>query len=504
MAEMDKKFEDLKTRLAEINDLEMAAALLTWDQLTYMPSGGVEARGRQMATLAKISQEKFTDPAVGKLLEDLRPYEESLPYESDDASLVRVARSDYERATKVPPEFLAKLNIHSAESYQAWSEARPANDFKKVQPFLEKTLDLSRQYGNFFPDHEHIADPLIDMSDSGMKTASIRKLFGELREQLVPIVKTITAQPPADAAFLHQHYPEAQQMKFAEEVIRQLGYDFKRGRIDKTQHPFMTKFSLGDVRITTRVKENFLGETLFSNIHEAGHALYEQGIDMAYEATPLGSGTSSGVHESQSRTWENLVGRNRGFWEYFFPKLQAEFPEQLKGITLDQFYRGVNKVESSLIRTDADEVTYNLHVMLRFDLELEMLEGKLAIRDLPTAWNERFEKDFGIRPTDDRDGVMQDVHWYGGMIGGAFQGYTLGNILSAQFYSAALKSHPEIPNEMKKGKFSSLHNWLKENLYRHGRKFTASEIAERATGSPMTIAPYIQYLKTKYGELYSL
>jgi carboxypeptidase Taq len=293
-------------------------------------------------------------------------------------------------------------------------------------------------------------------------------------------------------------------MKFAESIVRQLGYDFNRGRIDKTHHPFMTKFSLGDVRITTRVKENFLGETLFSNIHEAGHAMYEQGIDMTYEATPLGGGTSSGVHESQSRTWENIIGRSREFWEYFFPKIQAEFPEQLKNISPEQFYRGINKVESSLIRTDADEVTYNLHVMLRFDLELEMLEGKLSIRDLPEAWNTRFEKDFGINPPDDQDGVLQDVHWYGGFIGGAFQGYTLGNILSAQFYSAALKSHPEIPDEMKQGKFSSLHGWLKENLYRHGRKFTAPEVVERATGSPLTIAPYIQYLKTKYGQLYNL
>ncbi|MCX6078906.1 MAG: carboxypeptidase M32 [Chloroflexi bacterium] len=504
MAEMDKKLEDLKIRLAEVNDLEMAAALLNWDQLTYMPAGGVEARGRQMATLAKIAQEKFIDPLVGKLLDDLRTYEEGLPYESDDASLIRVARVDYERATKVPPEFLAEINIHSADSYQAWAEARPANNFHKVQPFLEKTLDLSRRFGDFFPGYEHIADPLIDTSDFGMKASSVRKLFSELREQLVPIVKAIASQPSADDSFLRHHYPEAQQMKFAESVVRQLGYDFNRGRIDKTHHPFMTKFSLGDVRITTRVKENYLGDTLFSNIHEAGHAMYEQGIDMAYEATPLGGGTSSGVHESQSRTWENIVGRSREFWEFFFPKLLLEFPEQLKDITPDQFYRGINKVERSLIRTEADEVTYNLHVMLRFDFELELLEGKLSVRDLPEAWNERFEKDFGLTPPDDRNGVMQDVHWYGGFIGGAFQGYTLGNILSAQFYSTALKAHPEIPDEMKQGQFSTLHGWLKENLYRHGRKFNAPEITERATGSPLTIEPYIQYLKKKYGALYTL
>jgi len=504
MAEMEKKLAELKIRLAEINDLDMAASLLNWDQSTYMPVGGGEARGRQMATLGKISQEKLIDPAVGKLLEDLRPYGESLPYESDDASLIRVTIVDYERAIKVPPAFMAEFNIHAASSYQAWAEARPADDFLRVQPMLEKTLEMSRKFADYFPGYEHIADPLIDMSDYGMKASSVRKLFAELREQLVPIVKAITSQPPADDSCLRKHYPEAQQLKFASNLVRQMGYDFNRGRIDKTHHPFMTKFSLGDVRITTRVKENFLGETLFSNLHEAGHAMYEQGIDMGLEGTPLAGGTSSGVHESQSRTWENLVGRSRGFWQHFYPQLQAEFPEQLKSVSLDEFYRAINKVERSLIRTDADEVTYNLHVMLRLDFELQLLEGSLSIRDLPEAWHERFEQDFGIVPPSNSDGVMQDVHWYGGPIGGAFQGYTLGNILSAQFYSTALKAHPEIPAEIGQGKFDTLRGWLTENIYRYGRKFTASELVERATGSPLTIEPYIKYLKTKYGELYNI
>lgn len=502
MTTEQKKIAELRARLSEVNDLEMAASLLNWDQLTYMPTGGSEARGRQLATLAKIMQEKFIDPAIGKLLEDLRPYEEALPYDSDDASLIRVTRHDYEHATRVPPEFLMEFNIHSTNSYQAWAEARPENDFEKVIPYLEKTLDLSRRYADFFPGYEHIADPLIDVSDQGMKASSIKKLFGELRAELVPIVKKITDQPAANDSFLHLVYPEAQQLKFGETVVRKLGYDFNRGRIDKTHHPFMTKFSLTDVRITTRLKENYLGEALFSNIHEAGHAMYEQGIDLAYEASPLGGGTSSGVHESQSRTWENLVGRSRGFWEYFFPKLVDEFPEQLKGVTVDQFYRGINKVERSLIRTDADEVTYNLHVMLRFDLEMQMLEGKLAIKDLPQAWNERFTNDFGITPAEDKNGCMQDVHWYGGFIGGAFQGYTLGNILSAQYYKSALAAHPGINDDMKHGNFTALHQWLRANIYQHGRKFTANEITKRATGTELSIDPYISYLKTKYGELY--
>jgi carboxypeptidase Taq len=504
MTTAEQKLQELKTRLFEISDLNSINAILGWDQSTYMPPGGAEARGRQSALLAQMAQEKFVDKEIGKLLDDLRSYEESLSYESDDASLIRVTRREYERALKVPPKFLGELNEHGSRAYQVWTEARPANDFSKVRDNLEKTLDLSRQLADFFPGYEHIADPLIDFSDYGMKASSVRAVFAELRENLVPIVRAITSQARTDDSVLHKHYPEAEQLSFGAEVVKQLGYDFSRGRIDKTPHPFMTKFSLGDVRITTRVRENDLGDCLFSNMHEAGHAMYEQGIDMSYEGTPLAGGTSAGVHESQSRLWENIVGRSHGFWEYMYPKLQAHFPEQLKNVPLDVFYSAINKVEKSLIRTDADEVTYNLHVMLRFDFELQMLEGALSIRDLPEAWHERFEHDFGIVPPDDKDGVLQDVHWYAGVIGGSFQGYTLGNILSAQFYNAALKAHPSIPDEMKQGKFNTLHSWLRDNIYCHGSKFTASEIVERATGSPLTIEPYINYLKTKYGALYAL
>lgn len=504
MTTSEQKLQELKTRLLEISDLNNINALLGWDQSTYMPPGGAEARGRQSARLAQMAQEKFVDKEIGKLLDDLRSYEESLPYESDDASLIRVTRREYERALKVPPEFIGALNEHSAGAYQLWAEARPVNDFSRVRTSLEKTLEFSRQLADFFPDYEHIADPLIDFADYGMKASSVRTLFAELRENLVPIVRAITSQPPTDDSVLHKHYPETDQLSFAADVVKQLGYDFSRGRIDKAPHPFMTKFSLGDVRITTRVQEHDLGDCLFSNMHETGHAMYEQGIDRSYEGTLLAGGTSAGVHESQSRLWENIVGRSYDFWEYMYPKLQSHFPDQLKDVPLDTFYAAINKVEKSLIRTDADEVTYNLHVMLRFDFELQMLEGSLSIRDLPEAWHERFEQDFGVVPPDDKDGVLQDVHWYAGIIGGSFQGYTLGNILSAQFYRAALKAHPSIPDEMKQGRFSTLHGWLRENIYRHGSKFTAPEIIERATGSSLTIEPYINYLRTKYGALYTL
>ncbi len=501
---MEKKLAELKQRLLEINDLNSAAALLSWDQSTYMPPGGAPARGRQMATLAQLAQEKFIDPAVGQLLDELRSYEERLDYESDDASLIRVTRKNYEKAVLVPAEFLGKFYAHTAEGYQLWAKARPDNDFKAVEDVLKKTLDMSRQLAEFFPGYDHIADPLIDFSDPDMKAENIRKVFSELRDELVPIVQAITEQEPADDSPVKQSFNEDDQLAFGMQVAQDFGYDLQRGRQDKTHHPFMTKFSLGDVRITTRVKENDLTEALFSTLHEAGHAMYEQGINMDYEGSPLANGTSSGVHESQSRTWENIVGRSRGFWEHYYPKLQAAFPEQLKGVELDAFYRAINKVSRSLIRTDADEVTYNLHVMIRLDLELQMLEDQLAIKDLPDAWHARYESDLGLKAPSDVDGVLQDVHWYAGTIGGAFQGYTLGNIISALFFDAARQAHPEIEQQIGQGQFGTLHGWLKDNVYQPGSKFTANELIQRVTGGPLRIGPYIHYLKTKYGELYEL
>ncbi|MEQ8957373.1 MAG: carboxypeptidase M32 [Coleofasciculus sp. C2-GNP5-27] len=500
----ETKLLELKTRLSEINDIEAAASLLYWDQATYMPPKGATARGRQLATLQQISHSKFTDPAMGQLLEDLRSLETRFPYDSDEASLVRVTRRKYERAARVPATFMAKFSRHRTDTYGAWVAARPDNNFAAVAPYLEKTLELSRELANFFPGYDHIADPLIDFADYGMQAGFLRSLFAQLREELVPIVEAITAQPMTDDSCLHQYYPAQDQLAFTLKIIEQLGYDFQRGRQDQTHHPFMINFSTEDVRITTRVYDNDLGQALFSSIHEMGHGLYEQGISPTLEGTPLAGGTSAGIHESQSRLWENIVGRSRGFWQFFYPQLQAAFPHQLKDVSLETFYRAINKVVRSLIRTDADEVTYNLHVMIRFDLELDLLEGKLAVRDLPEAWRERYRSDLGIVPETDTDGVLQDVHWYTSQIGGVFQCYTLGNLMSAQIFDAALAAHPEILAKIEQGQFSTLHNWLRENIYQHGCKYTAAELIKGVTGADLHIAPFIRYIRQKYGQLYDL
>jgi carboxypeptidase Taq len=500
----EAKLDELKQRLQEINDLGAAGALLGWDQQTYMPDGGSDARGRQRAMLGKLSHERSVDPALGKLIDELAPYADRLPYDSDDASLVRIARRDFEKAVKVPPEFVARSNAHGSTSYDAWTRAKPENDFARMVPILEKTIALSREYAGFFAPYKHIADPLIDDADPGMTTASIRKLFADLRSELVPIMHAVSEQPIVDDGCLHGSFAEPRQIDFDLSVIDRLGYDRRRGRLDKTHHPFCTKFSIGDVRITTRVNENDVSDSLFTMMHETGHALYEQGVSTTLEATPLGWGTSSGVHESQSRLWENVVGRSRGFWVSFLPELKRAFPGQLDSVPLETFYRAVNKVQRSLIRTESDELTYNLHIMLRCDLEVQMLEGRLAVKDLPDAWRARMRADLGLEPPDDRTGCLQDVHWYSGLIGGGFQSYTIGNILSAQFYTAAVKARPEIPRDTEQGTFATLHAWLRDNIYQYGRKFEPNELIARTTGGPLSMQPYLAYLRRKYGELYRL
>ena len=495
---------ELKQRLREISDLSAAGDVLSWDQVTYMPAGGADARGRQKAMLYQLAHERAVAPALGKLIDALAPHGESLPCDSDDASLIRVARREYQKKVKIPPDHVARATAHNSASYDAWTRARPANDFAIMVPYLERTLDLSREYSAYFAPSKHVADPHIDDADEGMTEASIRKLFSELRRQLVPMVRAICEQPAADDSSLRQTFAKAAQFNFALHVAKSLGYDLERGRLDLTHHPFSTRLSAGDVRITTRVRENDLGDALFSTLHEAGHAMYEQGISAALDGTPLGQGISAGVHESQSRLWENVVARSHGFWEHFYPPLQRIFAEQLSSVPLATFHRAINKVARSLIRTDADELTYNLHVMLRFDLEFKLLEGGLGVRDLPEAWHAAMQADLGIAPSNDREGCLQDAHWYSGYIGGRFQSYAIGNILSAQFYAAALQAHPDIPREIASGEFGTLRTWLRDNLYRHGSKFVPNDLIERATGAAMHMRPYLDYLRKKYGALYRL
>ena len=496
--------DELRTRLATIHDLRAASAVLGWDQMTYLPAQSGAARGRQLATLSQVAHEKFTDDRVGALLDTLSGYEKAIGSDHPDAALIRVARRDWDHARRVPADFLAAFTEHMSTSYQAWATARPANDFAAVMPILEKTVEMSRQYAGYFPHATHVADPLVDEAEPGLGVADVRALFSELRARLVPLVRAVTERPRPDDSCLTRHYPEDTQWRFGEMVATRLGYDFGRGRQDRAPHPFTTSFSRDDVRITTRLSADDLRFGLFATMHEAGHGMYEQGIAPSLDGTLLGSGASSGIHESQSRLWENLVGRSRGFWEWGYPLLQAEFPGQLGDVPIDTFHRAINRVEPSLIRVEADELTYNLHIMMRFDFELALLDGSLRVADLPEAWRARFIDDLGIAPPDDRDGCMQDVHWFAGPVGGAFQGYTIGNVFAAQLYDRAVHDLPSIPSSIAKGEFGDLLAWLHTNLHALGRKHDVHETVRRATGSGLSIEPYMAYLHEKFGALYGV
>jgi carboxypeptidase Taq len=499
-----KDLDELRARLLEVDDLNSAASLARWDQMAYMPDGGTSARGRQLATLGALAHAKFTDPAVGRLLDRLDIETARLDPDSDEASLVRVTRRLFDRAVHVPASLVAELDEAAATTYQAWTVARSTNDFALVAPLLENLLEISRRRANCFPGYDSIADPLIAIDDEGMTASSLRELFRELRVHLLPLVRAIAAQPAPEASFLALPVPPERQLGFARQVIEAFGFDFERGRLDLAPHPFSTRISLDDIRITTRVRENNFTESLFIALHETGHGLYAQGGSRPLAGTPLADPPSAGLDESQARLWENLVGRSRGFWEHFYPELQRTLPQQLGNVDLDEFHRAINRVERSLIRGQADEVTYNLHIMLRFELELDLLEGRIASRDLASVWRERFEDDFGIPVPDDARGVLQDVHWFSGRIGGVFQAYTLGNIMSAQLHAAAMAAHPAIAAEIARGRFGMLLGWLQQNVYVHGAKFSANQVMRSATGKEISISPYVDYLWRKYQPLYQL
>ncbi len=500
---MEEKLQRLTAILAESTDLGRAAALLEWDQQVNMPEGGARSRGQQMATLRRLAHERFTSEEVGRLLEDLQPYAESLDPDSDTACLIKVTQREYTKNVKVPGRLVAEMTETAARAHQAWAEARAENDFPKFQPHLQRLVELRQEYANLFAPFDHIYDPLLDDFEPKLKTADVQAIFNALRPQQVELIRAIGERPQVDDAFLYQHFDEKAQWEFGVEAITRIGYDWQHGRQDKSAHPFTTSFGNDDVRITTRVDPNFFNSAFFATMHEAGHALYEQGVPDTLTRSPLGNGASLAFHESQSRTWENLVGRSKPFWEFFYPRLQEIFPTQLGNVSLDAFYKGINKVEPSLIRVEADEATYNLHIMLRLEIEIGLMEGSLDVKDLPEIWNSRMKEYLGLVPPNDTQGVLQDVHWSGGMIG-YFSTYALGNVISAQLWEKIMQDIPDVYDQMRQGKFDDLLGWMRTNLHRHGAKFEPKELIQRITGTSMDPAPYMRYLKTKFGEIYGL
>jgi len=501
---MESKLNQLKTRIAEIQDLRKAGALLSWDQQTYMPPGGAAARAEQLATLQKTAHTWFVSDEIGQLLEDLETEAASWDYDSDEASLVRMLTRDYRKARKLPPDLIAEIARVTTLAFEAWTRARQDSDFPLFLPHLEKIVELNIRVAEALGYQECIYDPLLDQFEPDMKTAQVAAIFAELKAELLPLVRAISERlDRVDDSVLHRPTDVDKQWQFGLEVIKDIGFDLERGRQDKSVHPFTTSFSIGDVRLTTRLDPNYFPTALFGTLHECGHGLYEQGIDPALERTSLDDGASLGVHESQSRLWENLIGRSRPFIQHYFPRLQALFPEQLGEVDSETFYRAVNRVQPSLIRVEADEVTYNLHIMLRFELENDMLEGKLRVADVPEAWNAKMQEYLGLVPPNDRLGVLQDVHWSSGLFG-YFPTYTLGNLLSVQFFDQAKQEVPDLLDQIASGKFEALLAWLRNAIYRHGRKYTPGELVQRVTGQGLTARNYLNYIRTKFSEIYGL
>jgi carboxypeptidase Taq len=501
---MSESLERLRTILAEVTDLSRAVALLEWDQETYMPPGGVTSRSEQMSTLSRLAHVGFTSDEVGRLLSKLEDETSGLPFDSFEASLVRVTRRDYDKDRKLSPELVSEIARAGSAAQPVWQKARREANFKLFAPALEKNVELNRRMADALGYESRPYDALIDRYEPGMTTDQLESIFAELKRAIVPLVADIARHADAvDDKVLYRGFEPAAQVKYALELVTKLGYDLERGRQDISTHPFSTSFGPGDVRITTRVSRDFFNECLFGSIHESGHAMYNQGIGDDIDRTPLWGGASPGVHESQSRLWENLVGRSLPFWRHFFPSLRNAFPESLKGVDDESFFRAVNKSYPSLIRVEADEVTYNMHVLLRFELENELLEGRLKVKDLPEAWNQRVGAYLGAKVPNDREGVLQDIHW-SYVSFGIFPGYTLGNLIGAQLMAKARADMPDLDAQFEAGNFAPMLAWLRRNVHRHGRKFTPNELLERATGKPLTAAPWIAYVRQKFEALYGI
>jgi carboxypeptidase Taq len=485
-------------RMRKIADIKNAVAVLQWDQETYLPVKGAGFRGQQMATLSATAHEWSIDAGLGDLLKELNGRAD---LGKDEKRNVALSLEDFTKQKKFTPEFIHLLSETASRSFHSWLKARSANSFALFEDDLDKLLQLKRQQAELAGYEQHPYNALLDEFEKGCTVALLDQTFLQIRQPLKDLLDRISAQQQVDDSFLHQYYSKQQQWDFGMELIRRLGFDFEAGRQDLSEHPFSTSFSRNDVRITTRIDENDFSHMTWSCIHEAGHALYEQGLREEYYGLPLGEYASLSVHESQSRLWENNIGRSRLWWESEYPLLQNYFPAQLGSVSLDRFYQGINKAGPSLIRTEADEVSYHFHVMIRYELEKSMIEGSIQARDIPGCWNEQYAKYLGIQVPDDKRGCLQDVHWSHGSFG-YFSTYSLGSFYAAQLFAAAAKQDKNLLSGIGKGQTAPLLSWLRQNIHSYGRQYTSEELCQKATGEPLNIQYFLSYLLDKYNNIY--
>lgn len=499
---MNDRYRCVAQKFKEISALAQVSGLVHWDQETMMPERGTATRAEQAAAISGVIHEKLVAPTLGEALRQLAA--EPAELTEDERVCVREWLRDYEKATKLPEDLVRELSSTASLAHEAWGRARRESDYALFAPWLEKTVELKIRQADClgFPNVRY--DALLDDYEPHMTVAELDPLLEELRRGLVPIVAAIRdARTAVDDSVLTRRFPEIGQEEICREMMAIVGLDPKASRLDRSAHPFCMGIAPTDVRITTRYDERWMIGSLFGVIHESGHALYEQGFEERHFDTPLAESASMGLHESQSRLWENVVGRSRPFVRFLLPRLKKKFPRPLKGIGSEALYRAINRVEPSLIRVEADEVTYNLHVVLRYEIEKGLIAGDIAVKDLPGIWNEKMEAYLGVRPQDDAEGVLQDVHWSGGMIG-YFPTYALGNLYAAQWWHAIRKDHRDIESKIARGELAPIRKWLREKIHRHGRRFTPIQLAERATGGPLDSKYFLSYLKRKFGEIYKI
>lgn len=491
------RYQEISQKAADLN---YAAAVLGWDQETYMPPKGFAARGRQLATLATQAHALLTSDEYHKVLQELSGAD---GLTSEQAANVQLSIEDFEKASRLPDAFVEELTQATSTSLNAWSQARKANDYSIYAPQLARMIVLKKKQADLYGYAAHPYDALLDDYEKGASVAMLDRVFAQVRESLPPLLDAVKNQIQVQDSFFHHHYPKDGQWQFSMDVLKAMGYDFEAGRQDYSEHPFTTSFAPSDVRVTTRVDEEHFASLLWSSIHEGGHALYEQGLPESQYGMPLGAAASLSIHESQSRIWENCIGRSLSFWKHFYPPLQKLFPQQLGNTSLQQFYAGMNKVAPFLIRTEADELSYHFHVMIRYEIEKGLLEGSISTEELRDAWNAKYQQYLGLTPPDDVRGILQDIHWSHGSFG-YFPTYSLGSFYAAQFWEEAQQQIPGLVAQVEAGSFDALLQWLRQNIHQYGRRYRSEELCERITGRPLDFNAFLQYARSKYAVIYDV
>lgn len=495
--ELYDQYREITRKAADFNN---AAAVLGWDQEVFMPPKGFHFRGRQLASLMAQAHELLTSDAYGAVLKKLS---ERNDLTEDAAQNLRLSLEDFEKNKKLPAPFIEKLTLQTTNSYSAWLEARKQNDYGIYAPELKKMITIKKEQAGLYGYQEHPYNALLDDYEKGATVALLDPVFEMVKEKLPPFLNKIARASQVDDSFFYQYFPKEKQFGFSLEVLRRMGYDFDAGRQDYAEHPFSTSFAPTDSRITTRVDEGNFSYLLWSSVHEGGHALYEQGLPERQYGLPLGAAASLAVHESQSRLWENCAGRSLPFWKFFYPLLRQYFPEQFDHVSVEEFYRAVNKVTPSLIRTEADEITYHFHVLIRYEIEKALFENQVSVEDLPALWQEHYQKYLSISSPDDRNGILQDVHWAHGSFG-YFPTYSLGSFYAAQFFEQAEKDISGLSGQMETGNFMPLLNWLRKNIHQYGRRYTSEELCTKITGRGLDFTSFMEYAEKKYARIYRI